>query len=429
MLSPPSARLVGWSLFVLVVLLLPLGAIAARWTEKTLQEDAVTMVEDLLLSADTALHTGVDWAYKAVGKHWHVHKTTIRKWHKHYLKFGEVPCVTRRWTLRFLRLAGGARKIRKGKMTEQHLEVLRSILREHPEFYLDEFVDAVHDVTGVWFHPSTIWRTLHDRLNYRLNVVSEVARNRNEEERRGFYRMLDFYVSNINQLLILDESSKGRNASRRRRGWACKGNTNTLNRWFNDHVDYCLLGACNIHGFVSEACWPVPTKESVSLTGASGTIDAEIFLTYFEYWVIPVLGSYDKGEPNSIVLMDNASIHHKLRDRLMAMAWEEKGVIILFTAPYSPDINPIEFFFSVYKAYLKREHNRPKEDWLIVHLEALSAVSAGMARRTFAKCEYPGVDGLLEEEDTAAEAAALAAVAAAVGVVHWAGGKLGSGLN
>ena len=184
-----------------------------------------------------------------------------------------------------------------------------------------------------------------------------------------------------------------------------------------------------MNGFVTEACWAVPTKESASLTGASGTIDAEIFLTYFQYWVVPVLGNYEKEEPNSIVLMDNASIHHKLRDRLMTMAWQEKKAIVLFTAPYSPDINPIEYFFSVYKAYLKREHNRPKEDLLYVHQEALAAVSSGMARRTFAKCEYPGAEELLEEEDVAVEAAAFAAVAAAVGAVHWAERELGAGLN
>lgn len=33
---------------------------------------------------------------------------------------------------------------------------------------------------------------------------------------------------------------------------------------------------------------------------------------------------------------------------------EDDGAKIVYTAPYSPDLNPIEFFFSVYKAALKR---------------------------------------------------------------------------
>ena len=221
-------------------------------------------VETLLLSDEAARHSGVDWAYKAAAKKWNVHKGTVRRWYKHFLQYGEVPCVTRRWLVRLLRVGG--RGIRRGKMSTHHLEVLRRLVREHPEFYLDEFVDAMHEATGVWFDPSTIWRTLRERLNYRLNVVSEEARNRNEAERRGFYRMLDFYVKKVHQLLILDESSKGRNASRRRRGWARQGTNRTISRWFEDHVDYCLLGACNVNGFVTEACWAVPTKESASLT-------------------------------------------------------------------------------------------------------------------------------------------------------------------
>ena len=415
MIPQPSYRHASWVLLIVVLLVLPYIVVAARWTEKTIQEDAMRRLEDLLRSDEAYHHVGIEWALKRVAKRWHVHRTTIRRWYKHYRKFGEVPCLTRRWSLKFLRRGG--RYARSRAMTPDHLEILRGIVDRHPEYYLDEFVDALHDETGILFAPTTVWRALHDKLEYSLKVVSERAKNQNEGERRGFKRMLRYYVKDVRQILFIDETSKGRNAARRRKGWGARGVELVVDRWFQDSVNYCLIAACNINGFIPKACWPVPTIESTSLTGASGTITSDIFYRYFKDFVIPVLGSYKDREPNSIVIMDNASIHHAVIEKMEDLAWEEKGAIILFTAPYSPDLNPIEYFFSVYKAYLKREHRRPREEWQLVNREALAAVTAGMARRTFAKCDIPFAADLVQEEDSEEEAAVLAAVAAAAATI------------
>jgi len=415
MLPQPSCRHAGWVLLVVVLLVLPSLAMAARWTEKTIQEDAMRRLEDLLRSDEAFHHAGIEWAVKRVAKYWRVHRTTIRRWHKHYRKYGEVPCLTRRWMRKYLRRGG--RRARSRAMSQAHLDALQGIVDRHPEYYLDEFVDALHDETGVLFSPTTVWRALREKLGCSLKVMSERAKNQNEGERRGFMRMLHYYVKDVRQVLIIDESSKGRNASRRRRGWGTRGVELIVSRWFEDSVNYCLIAACNVDGFIPRACWPVPTTESTSLTGASGTITSDIFFRYFENFVVPVLGSYAKREANSIVIMDNASIHHAIIEKMESLAWEEKGAIILFTAPYSPDLNPIEYFFSVYKAYLKREHRRPREEWELVHREALAAVTAGAARRTFAKCDFPFAADLVQEEDAEEDAAAAAAVAAAAAAI------------
>jgi transposase len=39
------------------------------------------------------------------------------------------------------------------------------------------------------------------------------------------------------------------------------------------------------------------------------------------------------------------------------------GASIFFTPPYSPDLNPIENFFSKLKAYLRKVQARTKSDW------------------------------------------------------------------
>jgi transposase len=56
-------------------------------------------------------------------------------------------------------------------------------------------------------------------------------------------------------------------------------------------------------------------------------------------------------EPNSVLVMDNASFHHSERIEQMYLA---AGVKFLYLPPYSPDLNPIKEFFAELKAFIKR---------------------------------------------------------------------------
>jgi transposase len=56
-------------------------------------------------------------------------------------------------------------------------------------------------------------------------------------------------------------------------------------------------------------------------------------------------------EPNSVLVLGNAQIHHNGR---IASIVEAKGALIQYLPPYSPDLNPIEKGFSVYKSNLRR---------------------------------------------------------------------------
>ena len=101
---------------------------------------------------------------------------------------------------------------------------------------------------------------------------------------------------------------------------------------------------------------------------------------------MPIVGNYAAGEPNSIVVMDNAVIHMSERSEEMI---NDAGGILLFTAPYSPHINPIEYFFSTYKAALAR-NSLQGLDWYAAHYSALQAVTPEAAMKTFQHCDYPG---------------------------------------
>ena len=60
------------------------------------------------------------------------------------------------------------------------------------------------------------------------------------------------------------------------------------------------------------------------------------------------------GSLNSVVVMDNCSIHHI---EPVTSLLENAGVVTMFLPPYCPDLNPIEEVFSLVKGYLRKHNN------------------------------------------------------------------------
>ena len=52
-----------------------------------------------------------------------------------------------------------------------------------------------------------------------------------------------------------------------------------------------------------------------------------------------------------MIVMDNCSSHHSANIKRLC---EQAGVELLYLPPYSPDFNPIEEYFSVLKAWMKK---------------------------------------------------------------------------
>ena len=76
-----------------------------------------------------------------------------------------------------------------------------------------------------------------------------------------------------------------------------------------------------------------------------GAMNGRSFLAYVEQILAPTLKRGD------IVVMDNVSVHKVAGVR---EAIEAREAILLYLPPYSPDLNPIEQFFSKLKAILRK---------------------------------------------------------------------------
>ena len=80
------------------------------------------------------------------------------------------------------------------------------------------------------------------------------------------------------------------------------------------------------------------------------TVNGDIFLDFLYTQLLPLLMPFDGINHNSIVVMDNASIHHT--DAAVS-AICGVGALVRFLPPYSPDLNPIECVFGEVKQFLQ----------------------------------------------------------------------------
>ena len=168
-----------------------------------------------------------------------------------------------------------------------------------------------------------------------------------------------------------------------------------LRQWFKNVVRYTLIAAADINGFIEAACETVD-REELSEEGAAGTVDREYFIRWVREKLCPVLGRFDLREPRSVVVLDNASTHMCTE---VIEAIENTGAVVLFSAPYSPELNPIENYFSVYKKYLKRHAKEMELNWSYVHLKALGSVDRDIGIKYFRHCGIPGADKVYTSDE------------------------------
>ena len=97
-----------------------------------------------------------------------------------------------------------------------------------------------------------------------------------------------------------------------------------------------------------------------------GNMNKITFITYVEEVLVPTL------RPGDVVIMDNLTSHKAEEVEILI---EEAGAVLLFLPPYSPELNPIEMFFSQLKAHAKKVAARTievLEDALTVGIDICS---------------------------------------------------------
>jgi len=116
----------------------------------------------------------------------------------------------------------------------------------------------------------------------------------------------------------------------RREAWALRGETLTARVYGSKRGRTSVIGAWRQGSFLA----PMVLE---------GSCDRHVIDAYFREILLPVL---PRG---SVVVLDNASFHHASCAHELALA---HGIDVLYLPSYSPDLNPIEHFWSRLKTYL-----------------------------------------------------------------------------
>ena len=216
----------------------------------------------------------------------------------------------------------------------EQLALLRLILK-HPGIYLQELQDELFELFGVIISVSTICRTLGS-MGCTRQAMHHIALQRSDSERAKL--MAEISVYDPSMFVWLDETGCDRRNTIRKYGYSFRGMSLEDHRLLIRGVRYSAIPVMSLDGI-----------HDVYL--AEGSVNGEKFTDFILNCLLLVLMPFNGVNPRSVVIMDNANIHHveEVTDLIETVA----GARLCFLPPYSPDLMPAEGVFSQIKSIMK----------------------------------------------------------------------------
>ena len=216
----------------------------------------------------------------------------------------------------------------------EELIIVNSMLSS-PGIYLRELQQHLSHSTGRWIHESTICRCLK-RLGMSRQKIQHIALQRCDSKRAEFIANV-MMVFESSLCVWVDETGCDRRNAQRKYGYGIRGQT---------PQDFSL----KLRGKRYSAISILSTEGVEDTYITEGTVNGDIFLDFVRKQLVPILSPFDGHTPRSVVILDNAAIHHV--DRVVTTILST-GALLKFLPPYSPDMNPIELIFGEMKQYLQ----------------------------------------------------------------------------
>ena len=160
--------------------------------------------------------------------------------------------------------------------------------------YLKELQSELIELTGSQVHQSTLCRTLQ-RLGMTRKKVSKVALQQSESMVCEF--MAEISAFDPSMLLWLDERGSSRRESIRKYGYSFKGLPAISHKLKVSGKRLNAISLMSCHGLLD-----------VYVTDKN--VNGSIFTEFVRTSVLPNLQAYNGVNGNSVLIMDNASIHH-----------------------------------------------------------------------------------------------------------------------
>jgi transposase len=212
---------------------------------------------------------------------------------------------------------------------------LLDFLEDDPTVYLDEMQQFLYNEYELETTIATISCTLK-HTKWSRKSVQACAAERSEPLQHVWQGIQKQYDSN--QLIFLDKSASSKHTGDRKYSWSPLGLICEHLCLFKRSERWSILPALTHVGYLD---WII----------FQGSITSELFLEFVQERVLPHCSAYPG--PCSVLILDNASIYKSIE---LCQMYKERGVLLKFLLPYSPDFNPIEATFKDLKAWIKRNY-------------------------------------------------------------------------
>jgi len=195
---------------------------------------------------------------------------------------------------------------------------------DNPSVYLQ---CHVFHKSGNNISTSSICRFLHQQC-FSHKMLTFRAQQQSEQLGEKYTDEMSLYKPET--LIFVDETGCDRRAALCRYGYALQGKPAICDRLlikgkrYNSISAMCMDGVLDVH-----------IKE--------GTVGGNEFCNFLELCLLPQLLPFNGTNPQSVLVMDNPSVHHV---EYAASLIEDMGALVVFLPPYSPDLMPIEDLFS-----------------------------------------------------------------------------------
>lgn len=284
------------------------------------------------------------------------------------------------------------------KKTNKTIYRIVSQLNEAHKSYLINFFDedstatiqdAVEDLTAKFadldIKKSRVAEFMKEECNLSIKVVSRhpVARNKEENlQKRADW--VEKWVQNgmdyLKNCIFVDESGFDINM-RRSRGWSPRGSKSITETPSTKATSHSVLGAISAIGVVNMKLRESGNLKRRKVMGATKRKAPEGQLsvpkgTTGEHYLQFISDTMDIMDEFSemkgyFIIMDNAPIHvPEIIDPIIM----QRGYTPVYLPPYSPELNPIEQFWSIIKAKVRRTKLSDIETLTTRIIEASEAV-------------------------------------------------------
>ena len=117
---------------------------------------------------------------------------TLQRWWNVYQEWGELPYKVAE---RKKKMKGNIKYAKKNELLDDNdVLILKSIVDNNPNHYLDELAFLFGVKTGTFVHYSTIRQSMKEKLNYSLQWLTTIAKQQSKDEETRYMQALDILL-------------------------------------------------------------------------------------------------------------------------------------------------------------------------------------------------------------------------------------------